>query len=74
MTDIAWNMECGKLNFGNPLARWSVVHFQVPGPSAKRVTENGPVADSRLLAKVPAKPVGLFSTQLRTEPEKAKYN
>jgi hypothetical protein len=27
--------------------------------------ENGPVADSRLLAKVPAKAVGLLSTQWR---------
>lgn len=45
---------------------WPLAYFEGPASPAKRVAETGPVADSRLLANIPAKPVGLLSTQLRT--------
>ena len=41
---------------------WPLVYFEGPAPPANRKAETGPEAGSRLLAKVPAKAVGLLST------------
>jgi hypothetical protein len=44
---------------------WPLAYFEGPASPAKRLAEIGPVADSRLLAKVPAKAANPLTTTFR---------